>query len=172
MTACSIPTDKQVHNIPKDSGSNFNSSINHTTKDSASTGAESELVQTPYLNTVERKEFYENGQLKKVGTATKQHDIYVGIWKFYSENGQLDSVINYDNKYKISYLNALKIAAQNDYYDPDVEVNLTKEKNKTFWEFTSWSENATQSGMTGKILLIDAETGTVTKPEYFRMSIY
>lgn len=44
--------------------------------------------------TGEWKEYYENGQLKRIGTTS--NGIYTGEWKEYYENGQLSGIGNYD----------------------------------------------------------------------------
>ena len=45
--------------------------------------------------TGESKEYYENGQLKKIGTIS--NGIHIGEWKEYHENGQLSLIGNYEH---------------------------------------------------------------------------
>jgi hypothetical protein len=118
------------------------------------------------------KEYYENGQLKEEGIMTNAHHNYVGIWKFYSPIGKLDSIIDYDKKYSISYFDALEIAEKKGFKMPDMEVTLQVDSLNTFWQIARWTENENHNGQTAEAILIDTKTGKVIKPKYQLMSIY
>lgn len=111
------------------------------------------------------KEYYENGQLLKEGVMTNSNHIYIGIWKYYSPSGKLDSVINYDKKYPISYFKALEIAGTNGFKMPDMEVTETVYENKLYWNITRWTQNKDGSGESAEYILINKITGEVVKPK-------
>lgn len=69
-----------------------------------------------------RKEFYNNGILKSVGYKTINSQP-IGIWKYYSPNKHLDSTINYDKIYLVSYC---------EFYNMCVIKGLTK----TWWNIS------------------------------------
>jgi len=106
------------------------------------------------------KKYNENGNLKEEGTFVSENKICVGLWKYYSESGKIDSIINFDEKFKISYFMAKKIALENDFKSPYLEVNLKTIDDKIYWEFIKW--NYTD----GKVIIIDTETGLVKTPNY------
>ena len=119
-----------------------------------------EIIQDENTKLYYWKQFYPNGKLKEEGKMTKNNRIYVEKWKYYSENGQLDSIIDYDKKLKIPYFKALQIAKGNGYEMP-MEVDLVKNEGKLSWEFTKWkSEN--RSGK-GDLFFVDTEKGKFTK---------
>lgn len=118
------------------------------------------------------KEYYKNGHLKEEGVMTNGNHIYVGVWKYYAENGTLDSAVNYDNQYKISYFKAIEIAKQNGYRMPGMNVTITFDKHKKYWQIVRWTENKNRNGQTGEGILIDTESGSVTKPGYKLRSVY
>ena len=118
------------------------------------------------------KEYYENGKLKQKGLMIYANHNYIGLWKYYSENGELDSIVDYDKKQPISYYKALEIAEKKGFVMPEIEVEKTYSKEKMFWQINRWTENKNESGQTAEIILIDSQTGKVSKPEYQLMSIY
>ena len=81
------------------------------------------------------REYYQNGKLKEEGIMTSSNHIYVGVWRYYSQSGGLNSVVNYDNKQPISYFKALKIAETKGFRMPDIEVDETTYKNKKYCKF-------------------------------------
>ena len=81
-------------------------------------------------------EYYENGQLKEEGLMTNSNHIYVGNWNYYSSTGKLDSAVNYDEKYNISYFDAVEILTKAGYKDQLADISLTTEDNITYWEIT------------------------------------
>lgn len=111
------------------------------------------------------KAYYENGQLKEEGMLTSNNQIYVGIWKYYSNSGKLDSMVNYDKKYRITYFKAIKIAEKHGFKMPEMEIDLKHEIKNTFWEITTWEYFETHSNSVNSIL-IDTKNGKVIKPKY------
>jgi antitoxin component YwqK of YwqJK toxin-antitoxin module len=105
------------------------------------------------------KEYYKNGKVKNEGSMTTGNHIYVGIWKYYSPNGKVDSIVNYDKKQPISYFKALKIAASKKFIIPNIEVTETTYENRNYWQITRWIENKDHSGQTGEFIYIDKITG-------------
>ena len=118
------------------------------------------------------KEYYPNGKLKVEGIMTTSNHLYVGKWNYYSENGLLDSSVNYDEKLDINYYEAIEIGEQRGFRLPECEVTLTSNGQDTNWQITKWRENVKHSGQTGVAILINSKTGKVTKPNYEIYSIY
>ena len=118
------------------------------------------------------KLFYKNGQLKEQGVMTNPSHIYVGIWKYYSPAGKLDSVINYDKKTPISYFMAVNIAETKGYKMPDMEVSETTYNNKSYWQVARWKENPAKNGAMAETILIDKRRGEVVKPNFTLTATY
>ncbi len=194
LTACTNTIDKQVHDNGTDSFVQAANTPNYEIKDTLRKSGDREYIDSAnfsiirgkyvsgakfieiYQNKLTKldncKEYYENGQLKEEGIMTNAHHNYVGVWKYYSTTGKLDSVIDYDKKYSISYFDALKIAEKKGFEMPDMEVTLQVDSLNTFWQIARWTENENHSGQAAEAILIDTKTGKVTKPEYQLMSIY
>lgn len=192
--ACSSQTDKLTRDNSKDSLIRLSGMANYETKDTLRTSGDREyldsanfsIIRGKYVSGVkfievyqnkltkldDWKEYYENGQLKEEGIMTNAHHNYIGVWKYYSSTGKLDSIVNYDKKYPISYFTALRIAEKKGFKMPDMEVTLKVDSLRTFWQIARWTENENHSGQTAEAILIDVETGKVIKPDYQLMSIY
>jgi hypothetical protein len=117
------------------------------------------------------KKFYENGQLQVEGTMINIDHTYIGIWKYFSSSGNLDSIVDYDKKYPISYQNALSIAEKEGLIMPDLVIRLhyekVSDKGQTYWEVARWRAKEDESGIIAvKTILIDVNTGKVIIPEY------
>lgn len=117
-------------------------------------------------------EYYENGLKKEQGQMITSNHHYIGKWEYFSENGDLDSIVDYDAKQPIHYFKAITIAKENGFEMPDMEVNKTYEDDKMYWEVSKWTEMESGGGQTAETILIDSETGKVTKPEYQKVGIY
>lgn len=91
-----------------------------------------EYITDTNTNLVVESEYYENGKLKEIGTLTYPSHIPIGEWRYYSESGNLDSIVDYDEKYPISYWEALEIAGSNGISGNYVQVSL-KEDGDTKW---------------------------------------
>lgn len=194
LTSCSSSTDRQARDNPKDSLVQATSTNNYETRDTLRTSGYREYLDSgnfhiirgkyvsgnKFIDVYENKltkldnwkEYYENGQLKEEGIMTNAHHYYVGIWKYYSTKGKLDSTIDYNKKYPISYFDALKIAEKKGFKMPDMEVTLQVDSLNTFWQIARWAENEKHSEQTAEAILIDTKTGKVIKPKYQLMSIY
>jgi antitoxin component YwqK of YwqJK toxin-antitoxin module len=118
------------------------------------------------------QEWYKNGNIKKEGTMTNSSHQYVGIWKYYSPSGKLDSVVDHDKTYPIPYFKALKIAKTYGFSMPDMEVTLTWEKDKVYYQVARWRESQDHNGQTAEYIYIDTKTGVVTRPDKLLISIY
>ncbi|HCS21541.1 MAG TPA: hypothetical protein DIW47_13440 [Bacteroidetes bacterium] len=129
-----------------------------------------ESYENKRIKLVSWKEYYENGHLKKQGTMTSAIHIPIGIWTYYSSEGGVDSVVNYDRPYRVSYFKALKIAEKKGFKMPDIEIKLKTDSTFIYWEIARWTMN--ESDATAEVILIDTETGKVTKPEYQLIGIY
>jgi len=116
------------------------------------------------------KEYYSTGNLKEEGLMTSSNHHYIGVWKYYSENGALDSLVNYDKKQTVSYYKALKISTKYGYTMPDIEITKTNEKGKMYWQVNRWTE--IEGGKSAETILIDSKTGEVSKPKNQLFMIY
>jgi hypothetical protein len=194
LTACSNLPDKEVNGNGRDSFVQASNTLNYAIKDTLGTSGHREYRDSAnfsiirgkyasgakfidvYQNKLTRldhwKAYHENGQLKEEGEMTNGNHIYVGVWKYYSANGRLDSLVDHDLRYKIPYFKALEISALYGYKMPDMEVSLAVDKEKTYWQIAHWPENSGNSGRTAESILIDIKTGRVTKPGYQLMRIH
>lgn len=194
MTACSNNSDKQPLYNSKNTTTLTTNSYTQEFKDTLRTSGDREYIDSAnfsiirgkyisgakfidvYENKLTKldhwKEYYENGQLKEEGIMTNGNHIYVGIWKYYSNSGKVDSIIDHDKKYPISYYSALRIAEKKGFKMPNMEVTLQVDSLNIFWQVARWTENENHGGQTAEVILIDTKTGKVTKPKYQLMSIY
>ena len=118
-------------------------------------------------DTVLRKEYYKNGNLKLVEKTTYRNFIPIGIWKYYKSNGELKLKKNFDNKFKISFKEAMRIAKQNG-IDKPYETRIYKDS--LYWEIMNWKnvkfDTITNQGIDkGKGILINRENGNTEKIE-------
>ena len=109
------------------------------------------------------REWYESGQLKEEGQfACRSWPI--GTWKFYASNGMLDSSIDYDKKYNISYFKALAIAGKRGYRMPAANMEVVSEKQVTYWQFIQCPQD--QGGNSSRkcdVLRVNTKTGKATE---------
>ncbi|NOQ76081.1 MAG: hypothetical protein GQ574_29015 [Crocinitomix sp.] len=118
------------------------------------------------------KEYYENGRIKRFGLMSSVYHYYIGEWEYYSENGELDSLVNYDNEHSISYYNAIEIAKENGYEMPNMELVQTFTNEIMTWQVNRWTTNENGGGRTAETILIDCETGKVTELENQLISVF
>jgi len=107
--------------------------------------------------------YYKNGQLKEHGKMTNSNHIYVGKWEYYKDTGQLDSIVDYDKRYPISFFKAIEIAKTKDF--PTMDVTETIYKDIAYWQFARWRQNKEGHGRTANILLISKQTGATLIPD-------
>lgn len=191
LIACSDPSENQMGDMTQDTCFLPFPSIDYTTVDTQRTSGDRQYLDSAHYSIIRGKyisgakfiesyennlnklvswkEYYENGQLKEQGIMTSSIHIHVGTWNYYSSEGLLDSTIDYDKVYPISYFKALTIAEKKGYKMPDIEVCLTTDSAHTFWQIARWTGNDDE---TAEVILIHTKTGKVTKPEYQLMSIY
>jgi hypothetical protein len=106
--------------------------------------------------------YYKNGQRKEIGYMTTRNHIYVGEWKYYKENGQLDSIVNYDEIFPISYFDAIEIAKTKDF--PKSHISETTHEQKEYWQFVRWTNKE------GEVLLVNKQTGEIVMPNLIMIS--
>lgn len=134
----------------------------------------------PYIESISNKktkldswkEYYNNGLLKKLGQMTTSTHRYIGKWKYYSDHGELDSIVDYDIKQAISYFKVIDIAKENGFEMPDMEVIKTYTEGKMQWEVNRWTVLENGGGQSAETILVDSKTGKVSKPESQRMAIF
>ena len=118
------------------------------------------------------KEFYENGQLKEEGVMTNGSHVPVGEWKFYSSTGKMDSLVNYDKKYKISYFKALEIAKSMGYKMPGLDIQLSDRGGTIYWEILKWVDIDSKGGQSTYPLYINTETGVAGISENVSVRVF
>lgn len=129
-----------------------------------------EIIENKLNKLYNWKQFYPNGKVKEIGLITKDNRFCVGKWEYYNENGKIDSIVDFDKKIRVSYFKAIKIASQNGYELPELEVDIEKIETKTFWQIRKWNmKNGSGKSMT---LLIDTESGKIRKAEYEETRYY
>jgi len=75
------------------------------------------------------KEYHENGVLRSQGYMTSFYGTPIGIWNFYSSKGNLDSTVNYDRLYGLSFCEFYKICKQRHFIGKYSSIEfLNKEK--------------------------------------------
>jgi len=97
-----------------------------------------EIIQDKQAKTYYWKQFYPNGQLKEVGSMTKDEIICFGKWTYYQENGKVDTTIDYDKMLPITYSNALDIANSKGFKMPDLDIDIVTNGNKQYWQIRKW----------------------------------
>jgi hypothetical protein len=112
-----------------------------------------ESIEEKKLKQKYLKEFYENGQLKMEGTGITANHNQIGTWNYYSSSGTLDSSVDYDKKYPISYFTALEIAKARNLFIPEIDVGLDTSNDRKVWCINSLRK--------GQNIYIDVETGEV-----------
>lgn len=119
-------------------------------------------------------EYYENGKIKEEGLMVKGFHFQVGTWTYYNSQGEVDSMINFDETYPVSYFDALKIAEEHGYVGDDLEVSLVQDQNRIEWKVCRWVVNPSESGNIGigEGVLINVESGKVRKPDNDWIAIY
>lgn len=114
-----------------------------------------ESVSNEYTNIDLWKDFYENGSLRKTGYMTTSNNTYIGTWKYYSKTGQLDSIVNYDKKYKISFCDFYKICEEKKLTGKSSLINFNSKQRK--WRIEKWIYEKDRSIATGIELQVDTK---------------
>jgi len=94
-----------------------------------------ESISNIYGGICFRKEYYNNGILKAIGYRTI-NSTPIGIWKFYSEEKHLDSTINYDKIYKVSFCEFYAICENRGLTTKSYGISFDNEKRK--WIIENW----------------------------------
>ena len=100
------------------------------------------------------KEYYDNGQLKEIGYMTSTKHTYIGTWKYYSQIGKIDSIVDYDKKYKVSFCDFYKIATDKGLTSRTSEIEFNGE-NRT-WRIEKWEYGENSSSAKGIELQVDS----------------
>ncbi|KUJ61952.1 hypothetical protein AR687_10365 [Flavobacteriaceae bacterium CRH] len=122
-----------------------------------------EILQDKNTKLYHWKQFYPNGKLKEKGLITKDNRFCVGKWEYYDEGGQIDSIIDFDKKFKVSYFQAIRIAYENGFGIPESEIDIEKIDHKTYWQIRKWNMKYGSGNST--TLLIDSKSGKIRKAE-------
>ena len=116
------------------------------------------------------KQYYPNGQLREIGNMTKDRLICIGTWKYFSGSGTLDSIVNFDKKLKTPYFDAVKLAKNNGFFIPDIDVNFVEYQAKVYWQFRRWNK---QSGRAiSETILIGIDDKKILYPKLEEEKFY
>lgn len=100
------------------------------------------------------KEFHENGQLEAVGFMTTSVHTYIGEWKYYSDSGKLDSIVDYNRKYKVSFCEFYQIAKDRGLIGKTSLINFDSEQRK--WRIEKWNYGEESASAIGIELQVDS----------------
>jgi len=115
-------------------------------------------------------QFYPNGKLKDKGLLTKDNRFCVGKWEYYDEDGKIDSIVDFDKKFKVSYFKAIEIAHKNGFELSESEVDIEKIENKTYWQIRKWNMKSGSGNST--TLLIDSQSGKTRRAKIEESKYY
>ncbi len=121
-----------------------------------------EIIEDKQTKIYYWKQFYLNGQLKEVGSMTKDEIICFGKWTYYFENGQIDTIIDYDRMLPITYAKALDIANAQGFKMPALDIDIVTIQNKQYWQIRKWIMEY-GDGISSTIL-INTTGGSIEKP--------
>ncbi len=113
-----------------------------------------ESISNELTNIDHWKEFHDNGQLKAVGFMTTSDHNYIGKWKYYSYSGKLDSIVNYDQKYKVPFCEFYQIAKDKGLTGKTSKINFDVEQRK--WRIEKWNYGEESASATGIELQVDS----------------
>ena len=97
-----------------------------------------EIIEEKQTKIYYWKQFYPNGQLKEVGSMTKDEAICFGNWTYFLEDGKIDTTIDYDKMFPITYSKALNIASSRGFKMPDLDIDIVINGNKQYWQIRKW----------------------------------
>ncbi|MGK4568148.1 hypothetical protein [Flavobacterium sp. 3HN19-14] len=83
------------------------------------------------------KEYHENGKIKEFGFMTSVKNTKIGKWKYFSDSGKLDSIVNYDSKYKLPFCEFYKIAIDRNLTGKTSSIEFNEQKRK--WIIEKWT---------------------------------
>lgn len=102
------------------------------------------------LTDIERwKQYHDNGNLMKAGFMTVGSHTEIGIWRYYSIEGELESSVNYDELYSMSFCDFIEIAEGMGFYDETSDICFDIDKNEwTIIQWTSFDNHSEGKGIT------------------------
>ncbi len=113
-----------------------------------------EHISNEYSSIDSWKAYYEDGKVKEFGFMTTSNHTKIGAWNYFSESGKIDSIINYDEKYKVSFCEFYKIAADKNLTGKTSIIEFDSEKRK--WIIEKWLYNKDAPTATGIELQVDS----------------
>lgn len=76
-----------------------------------------------------------NGRIGATGKSLPDKETRIGKWRFYSEKGELDSLIDYDKLYRVPFEKALSMALRRGYKNENRKVMIEGEGKNCRWIF-------------------------------------
>ena len=113
-----------------------------------------ESISNELTNIDSWKEYHDNGQLKAVGFMTSSVHTYIGEWKYYSDLGELDSIVDYDKKYKVGFCEFYQIAKDKKLTGKTSTINFDTNERK--WRIEKWDYGKESSSAIGIELQVDS----------------
>jgi hypothetical protein len=97
----------------------------------------SESIANDITDICSYKEYHENGSVKNAGYMTNDYFTPIGIWQYRSPAGEIDSTVNHDKKYKITFCEFYKIAEERGLTGSTSNFRFHASTGK--WEINKWS---------------------------------
>lgn len=113
-----------------------------------------ESISNELTNIDHWKEYHDNGQLKAIGFMTTSVHTYIGKWKYYSDLGKLDRVVDYEKKYKVPFCDFYQIAKDNGLTGKTSLINFDTEQRK--WRIEKWNYGEESASAIGIELQVDS----------------
>jgi hypothetical protein len=104
-------------------------------------------------------DFYYDGKLRCKGILIPNTSTLIGKWNYYSEKGKLDSVVDYDKKLKVNYIDAIRIAEKRGWNKNDFTVYVINYTKGISWEIIHAEKPAGDKDPLWSILEISSITG-------------
>ena len=100
------------------------------------------------------KKYHENGKIKEFGFMTSSKHTKIGKWKYFSDSGKLDSIVNYDSKYRLSFCEFYKIVCDKNLTGKTSLIEFNEQKRK--WVIEKWTYNKDSPTVNGIELEVDS----------------
>ncbi len=100
------------------------------------------------------KEYHENRRLMAQGFMTTSNHTYIGKWNYYSDKGLLDSIVDYDKRYKVAFCDFFEIAKTKGFTGKNSSIKFKKDSRK--WCVTKWTYHNDYSSAEGIELQVDS----------------
>ena len=125
-----------------------------------------ESVRNTTINIEICKEYYKNGVLRSEGYMTSIKGTPIGKWNYYSNKGNLDSTVNYERRYGVSFCEFYKLCKQRNLLGHSSSIGFINKERK--WRITKYEDVDGSPIFTGIELQVDSNIVR----EYYSKGIY